>query len=103
MDALFWSYAPVFSALKDILSWPNPKETQRVVPNPRLIREKGRFVSTRINNEMDEGGKRVRTTPWKERGRKVQCKLCDQERHNRRTCLKWNEIPTSGGLIDYVR
>ena len=32
--ALFRSYALVFLALKDRLSWPNPKETRRVVPNP---------------------------------------------------------------------
>ncbi|KAK9985159.1 hypothetical protein SO802_034684 [Lithocarpus litseifolius] len=100
MNALFRSYAPVFPALKDKLSWPDPKETRKVVPNPRLIREKGRPVSTRIRIEMDEGEKRLRTTPWKEGGRKVQCGLCDQEGHNRRTCPKRNEVPTSGGLAD---
>ena len=46
MDALFRSYAPVFPALKDRLSWLDPKETRKVLPNPRLIREKGRPVST---------------------------------------------------------
>ena len=30
--------------------------------------------------------------------RKVQCGLCNQEMHNRRTCPKWNEVPTSSGL-----
>ena len=45
VDALFQSYAPVFPALKDRLSWPDPKETQKGLPNPRLIREKGRPVS----------------------------------------------------------
>ena len=68
MDALFRSYAPVFPMLKDRLSWPDPEETQRVLPNPRLIQEKGRPVSTQIRNEMDEGGTRPRTTPWKEGG-----------------------------------
>ena len=100
VDALFWSYAPVFPALKDRLSWSDPEETRRVLPNPRLIREKGRPVLTRIRNEMDEGGRRPRTTPWKEGGRKVQCGLCDQEGHNRRTCPKRNEVPTSGGLAN---
>ncbi|KAK9991484.1 hypothetical protein SO802_026469 [Lithocarpus litseifolius] len=99
VDALFRSYAPVFPALKDRLSWPDPNETRKVLPN--LIREKGRPVSTRIRNEMDEGGKRPRTTPWKEGGgQKVQCGLCDQEGHNRRICHKLNEAPTSGGLAD---
>ena len=37
MDALFWSYALVFPALKDRLSWLDPKETRRVLPNPRLV------------------------------------------------------------------
>ncbi|KAK4595209.1 hypothetical protein RGQ29_013583 [Quercus rubra] len=100
VDALFRSYAPIFPALKDRLSWSDPEETRRVLPNPRLIRAKGRPVSTRIRNEMDEGGNRPRTTPWKEGGRKVQCGLCDQEGHNRRTCPKRNEVPTSGGVAD---
>ena len=56
VDALFRSYAPVFPVLKDRLSWPDPEETQRVLPNPRLIREKGRPVSTRISIEMDGAG-----------------------------------------------
>uniref|UniRef100_A0A7N2MTP2 SWIM-type domain-containing protein n=3 Tax=Quercus lobata TaxID=97700 RepID=A0A7N2MTP2_QUELO len=100
VDALFRSYAPIFPALKDRLSWPDPEETRRVLPNPRLIREKGRPVSTQIRNEMDESGRRPRTTPWKEGGRKVQCGLCDQKGHNRRTCPKRNEVPTSGGVAD---
>ena len=100
MDALFQSYAPVFLVLKDRLSWPDPEETRRVLPNPRLIREKGCPVSTQIRNEMDEGRKRPRTTPWKEGGRKVQCGLCDQEGHNWRTCPKRNKVLTSGGLAD---
>ena len=29
-------------------------------------------------------------------GRKVQCGLCDQEGHNRKTCPKWNEVLSSG-------
>nr|XP_023899821.1 uncharacterized protein LOC112011706 [Quercus suber] len=71
VDALFWSYAPVFPVLKDRLSWLDPEETRKVLPNPRLIRGKGCPVSTRIRNEMDEGGRQPRTTPWKEGGRKV--------------------------------
>ena len=88
VNALFHSYAPVFPVLKDRLSWSDPEETRRVLSNPRLIREKGRPVSTQIRNEMDEGEKQLRTTPWKEGGRKVQCGLCDQEGYNRRTCPK---------------
>ena len=54
--------------LKDRLLWPDPEETQRVLPNPRLIQEKGRPILTQNRNEMDEGGKWPRTTPWKEGG-----------------------------------
>ena len=68
VNALFSSYAPVFPVLKDRLSWLNPEETWRVILNPRLIQEKGCLVSTRIRNEMDEGGKWPRTTLWKEGG-----------------------------------
>ena len=82
VNTLFHSYAPVFPTLKDRLSWLDPKETRRVIPNPQLILDKGRLVSTQIRNEMDEGGKRPRTSPWKEGGRKVQRRLCNQEGHN---------------------
>ena len=34
VDALFQNYAPVFPTLKDRLSWSDPKENRRVVPNP---------------------------------------------------------------------
>ena len=100
MNALFCNYAPIFLALKDRLTWLDLEETRRVIPNPRLIREKGRPVSIQIKNEMDEGGKRPKTTPWKEGGRKVQCGLCNQEKHNRRTCSKRNEVLMSGGLVN---
>nr|POE82313.1 coatomer subunit gamma [Quercus suber] len=101
VDALFQSYAPVFPVLKDKLSWPNHTETRKVLPNSRLIREKGRPVSTRIRNEMDKGRRRPRTTPWNEGGRKVQCRLCDQVGHNQRTCPKQNEVdPTTSETED---
>ena len=56
VNALFRDYAPVFPALKDKLSWSNAEETRRVFPNPWLIREKGRLVSTRIRIKMDGAG-----------------------------------------------
>ena len=100
MNALFCNYASIFLALKDRLTWLDLEETRRVIPNPRLIREKGRPVSIRIKNEMDEGGKRPKTTPRNEGGRKVQCGVCNQEKHNQRTCPKRNEVPMSGGLVN---
>ena len=46
---------------------------------------------TRAGNEWEpHHGRRGR--------RKVQCGLCNQEMHNRRTCPKWNEVSTSSGL-----
>ncbi|XP_023928130.1 uncharacterized protein LOC112039455 [Quercus suber] len=50
----YHSYEPVFQPLKDRLEWPDPEETRRVMPNPRLIWNKGRPKFTHIRNEMDE-------------------------------------------------
>ena len=46
----YHNYKPVFQLLKDRLAWPDLEETRLVMPNPRLIRNKGRPVSTRIHN-----------------------------------------------------
>ena len=68
VNALFHSYALVFPALKDRF-WKIDyhgrilKKLEGLSLTPRLIQEKGRPISTRIRNEMDEGEKRPRTTP----------------------------------------
>ena len=78
MNALFHSYALVFPALKDRF-WKIDyhgrilKKLEGLSLTPRLIQEKGRPISTRIRNEMDEGEKRPRTTPWKEGGGGGRC------------------------------
>ena len=45
---------PISQPLKDRLEWLDSKERRLVMPNPLLIREKGRPKSMRIRNEMDE-------------------------------------------------
>ena len=93
----YHSYEPVFQLLKDRLAWPDPEETRVVMPNPQLIRNKGRPKSTRIRNEMDENDRELLTSLWIENGPKSRCGLCHQEGHNRRTCPTQNAESTSGG------
>ena len=97
MSHRFHSYEPVFQPLKDRLAWPDPEETRVVMPNPHLIRNKGRPKSTRIRNEMDENDRELPTSLWIENGPKSRCGLCRQEGHNRRTCPTRNAESTSGG------
>ena len=55
----YHSYEPVFQPLKDRLAWPDPEETRLMMPNPRLISNKGWLVSTLIRKEMDEDDKEL--------------------------------------------
>ena len=54
VEERYHSYEPIFQPFKDRLEWSEPQERRIVMPNPRLIREKGRPKSTRIRNEMDD-------------------------------------------------
>ena len=54
VEERYHSYEPIFQSLKDRLEWLEPQERRILMPNLRLIREKGRPKSTRILNEMDE-------------------------------------------------
>ncbi|KAL0004987.1 hypothetical protein SO802_012548 [Lithocarpus litseifolius] len=56
----YHSYEPVFQLLKDRLAWLDPGETRLVMPNSRLIRNKGQPKSIRIRNEMDEDDRSCR-------------------------------------------
>ena len=60
----YHSYEPIFQPLKDKLAWPDLEETRVVMPNPQLIRNKGRPKSTRIRNEMDENDRELPTSLW---------------------------------------
>nr|XP_023872061.1 uncharacterized protein LOC111984675 [Quercus suber] len=60
------------------------------VPNPNLLRGKGRPVASRIRNEMDgvrqERGSRRPDSDLREIQQKQSCGLCHQLGHNRRRC-----------------
>ena len=86
VEERYHSYKPIFQPLKDRLEWPEPQERRIMMPNPRLIREKGRPKSTRIRNEMDDEDRELPTLLWIENGPKLKCGLCRQEGYNRRTC-----------------
>ena len=93
----YHSYELIFQLLKDRLEWPNPEERRTVMPNPLLIREKGRPKSTRIYNEMDDDDREFPTFLLIENGPKSKCGLCHQEGHNRRKCPTRNAESTSHG------
>nr|POF22435.1 hypothetical protein CFP56_79023 [Quercus suber] len=93
----YQSYEPIFQLLKDRLEWPEPAERRKVMPNPRLIREKRCPKSTRIRNEMDDEDRELRTSLWIENGPKSKCGLCRQEGHNCRRCPTRNVESTSQG------
>ena len=80
------SYESIFQPLNDRLEWLEPTERRIVMPNLRLIYEKGRPKSTRIRNKMDDEDRELPTSLWIENGPKLKCGLCRQEGHNRRTC-----------------
>ena len=79
VEEWYHSYGPIFQPLKDRLEWPEPQERRIVMPNPRLIREKGWPKSIRIRNEMDDDDRELTTSLWIENGPKSKCGLCRQE------------------------
>ncbi|XP_030922939.1 uncharacterized protein LOC115949803 [Quercus lobata] len=99
LEERYHSYEPIFQPLKDRLEWPEPAERRTVMPNQRLIREKGRPKSTRIRNEMDDEDRELPTSLWIENGPKLKCGLSRQEGHNRRTCPTRNVVSTSHGAM----
>ena len=48
----------------------------KLYPDPEMLRDKGRLMSTRIRNEMN----------WRESQPKPKCGVCHEEGHNRRRC-----------------
>ena len=61
VEEWYHSYEPIFQPLKDRLEWSELEERRIVMPNPRLIQEKGRPKSTRIRNVMDEEDRELPT------------------------------------------
>ncbi|XP_065629548.1 uncharacterized protein LOC136067505 [Quercus suber] len=70
------------------------------VPDPNLLRGKGRPVASRIRNEMDgvrrEPGTRRPDSDLREIQQKQSCGLCHQHGHNRRRCPLSRGASTSG-------
>ena len=97
VEERYHSYEPIFQPLKDRLKWLELQERRIVMPNPRLIREKGQPKSTRIRNEMDDEDRELPSSLWIENGPKSKCGLCRQEGHNRRRYPTRNVESTSYG------
>ena len=97
VEEQYHCYKPIFQPHKDRLEWLEPQERRIVMPNPRLIREKGRPKSTRIRNGMDDEDRELPTSLCIENGPKSKCRLCRQEGHNRHRCPTRNVESTSRG------
>nr|POF24514.1 hypothetical protein CFP56_55785 [Quercus suber] len=91
MSERYQSYKLIFQPLKDRLEWLEPAERRKVMPNPRLIQEKGRPKSTRIRNEMDDEDRELPTSLWIENGPKLKyvC-VCDQVQYTDEYITKGN-------------
>ena len=74
------------------------------MPDPQLLRGKGRPVKSRIRNEMDgvrrEQGSRREDPELREIQSRQQCGVCHQEGHNRRSCPNSHGASTSGSAIN---
>nr|POE44659.1 hypothetical protein CFP56_78169 [Quercus suber] len=91
----YQSYEPIFQPLKDRLEWPEPAERRKVMPNPRLIREKGRPKSTRIRNEMDDEDRELPTSLWIENGPKSKLLPSAQSLNNSYESERRNSLENS--------
>ena len=76
------TYSHDFCVPKDKSLW-REVAGPKLYPDPDMLRDKGRPMSTRIRNEMD----------WRESQPKQKCGVCHAECHNSRRCL--NVIHTS--------
>ncbi|XP_030939772.1 uncharacterized protein LOC115990347 [Quercus lobata] len=76
----------------------------RWVPDPRLLRAKGRPTMSRIRNEMDgvrrERGSRREDPELREIQPRQRCGVCHQEGHNRRCCPNSHGASTSGSAMN---
>nr|POF20178.1 hypothetical protein CFP56_56865 [Quercus suber] len=97
VEERYHSYELIFQPFKDRLEWPEPEERRTMMPNLRLIREKGQPTSTRIRNEMDDEDRELPTSLWIENEPNLKCGLGRQEGHNRHTCSTRSVASTSRG------
>ncbi|XP_050285509.1 uncharacterized protein LOC126725035 [Quercus robur] len=76
----------------------------RWVPDPQLLRAKGRPTMSRIRNEMDgvrrERGSRREDLELREIQPRQRCRVCHQEGHNRRCCPNSHRASTSGSAMN---
>ncbi|XP_030933058.1 uncharacterized protein LOC115988440 [Quercus lobata] len=76
----------------------------RWVPDPQLLRGKGRPVKSRLRNEMDgirrEWGSRREDPDLREIQPRQRCGVCHQEGHNRRCCPNSHGASTSGSAAN---
>ena len=74
------------------------------VPNPQLLRAKGRPVKSRIRNEIDgvrrERGSRREDPDLREIQPRQRCGVCHREEHNRRSYPNSHGASTSGSAIN---
>ena len=69
------TYSHEFRVPKDKSLW-REVVGPKLYPDPEMLRDKGRPMSTRIRNEMN----------WRESQPKPKCGVCHEEGHNRRRC-----------------
>ncbi|XP_050254946.1 uncharacterized protein LOC126700806 [Quercus robur] len=76
----------------------------RWVPDPQLLRAKGRPTMSRIRNEMDgvrrERGSRREDPELRKIQPRQRCRVCHQEGHNRRCCPNSHGASTSGSAMN---
>ncbi|XP_021837083.1 uncharacterized protein [Spinacia oleracea] len=87
------TYIKSFKPLADDAYW-SPVVGPRIIADKSKKRDKvGRPVSTRINNEMDEGARTKNKTAYS---------ICRQIGHNARTCPSKSSVRSSGshGAVD---
>ena len=75
LETMKMAYSNEFLPIGDGTYWPQIN-SPTLIPDPTMIREKGRTRSRRIHNEMD----------WPEPNEPNKCGLCRQIGHNRSNC-----------------
>ena len=95
------TYEHAFVVPKSQSLWRDPIGP-KWLPNPALLRAKGRPVKSRIRNEMDGVRNKDREPGWRsqdanliESQPKQTCGLCHASGHNRRKCLQCRGASTS--------
>ena len=83
------TYSHEFCVPKDKSLW-REATGLKLYPDPEMLRDKGRLMSTRIRNEMD----------WRESQPKPKCGVCHEECHNHRRCLNVIRASTSNNVLN---